>query len=233
MEFGTRVEEIIRRAHDVKSFRFRRPEGFDFDPGQFLFITILIGGEKKRKHFTISSSPTEKSFIEFTKKIMEDHEFSTALDKLQIGDWAYIDGPYGEFTFTGEFPKIGMITGGIGITPFMSMINYCTDNGLNAQITLLYGNRSEESIAFWEELSNLEKRNKNLRIIHTLSHPSDEWKGRRGHVDLQMIKDAIPDYGERVFYICGPPALVTDLVTALKKLGIPDEKIKTENFFGY
>lgn len=233
MEFETRVEEILRRADDVKSFRFRRPEGFDFDSGQFLFITILIDGEKKRKHFTISSSPTEKSFIEFTKKIREDHEFSTALDKLQIGDWAYIDGPYGEFTFKGEFSKIGMITGGIGITPLMSMINYCTDNGLNTQITLLYGNKSEESIAFGEELSNLEKRNKNLRIVHTLSRPSDKWTGRRGHVDLQMIKDEIPDYVERVFYVCGPPALVTDLVNALKTLGVPDEKIKTENFFSY
>jgi ferredoxin-NADP reductase len=233
MEFETRVDGILRRAHDVKSFRFRRPQGFDFDPGQFLFITILIGGEKKRKHFTISSSPTEKSFIEFTKKIMEDHEFSTALNELQIGDWAYIDGPYGEFTFKGEFSTIGMITGGIGITPLRSMIKYCTDNALNSQITLLYGNRSEENITFGEELSNLEKRNKNLRIVHTLSHPSDKWNGRRGHVDLQMIKDEIPNYLERVFYVCGPPALVNDLVNALKTLGVPDGKIKTENFFGY
>lgn len=233
MEFETKVEEILRRTHDVKSFRFRRPQGFNFEPGQFLFITVLIDGEKKRKHFTISSSPTEKSFIEFTKKIIEDHEFSTALDKLQIGDWAYIDGPYGDFTFKGEYPKIGMITGGIGITPLRSMIKYCTDNGINSQITVLYGNRSEENIAFGEELSNLERRTKNLRIVHTLSRPGDEWKGRRGHVDLQMIKDEIPDYMERVFYVCGPPALVTDLVNALKTLGVPNEKIKTENFFGY
>ena len=232
MKFETRVERIIRRADDVKSFRFKRPQGFDFDPGQFLFLTILIGGEKKEKHFSISSSPTEKSFIELTKKIT-DHEFSTALDKLQIGDWANIDGPYGEFTFKGEYSKIGMITGGIGITPLRSIITYCTDTGLNSQITLLYGSRSEGTIAFREELSRLEQRNKNLRVVHILSRPGADWKGRRGHVDLHMIKEEIPDYVDRVFYVCGPPSLVTDLVNALKTLGVLAANIKTENFLGY
>ena len=232
MEFETRVNEILRRADDVKSFRFRRPQGFDFDPGQFLYITILIDGEKRSKHFSISSSPTERNFIELTKKIT-DHEFSTALDKLKVGDWAYIDGPYGEFTFKGEYPKIGMITGGIGITPLLSIIQYCTDTGIDSQITLLYGNRSEETIAFRKELSKLEQRNKSLKLLHILSRPSADWKGRRGHIDLQLIREELPDYMERVFYVCGPPSLVTDLVDALNTLGVPAANIKTEDFLGY
>ncbi len=96
MKFETSVDEIIKRTPDIKSFRFRRPKGFDYDPGQFLFVTILNEGKKITKHFTISSSPTEKEFIEFTKKIT-DHEFSVALDRLKIGDWAYLNAPYGEF----------------------------------------------------------------------------------------------------------------------------------------
>ncbi|MBN1455049.1 MAG: xylene monooxygenase [Methanomicrobia archaeon] len=231
MEFETRVEEILRRTDDVKSFRFTRPHGFDFDPGQYIYITISIGGEKKEKHFSISSSPTE-NFLEMTKKIT-DHEFSRALDKLQIGDEVVIDGPYGEFTFTGEYPKIGMITGGIGITPLKSILTYCTDTGITTQITLLYGNRSEETIAFREELNSLEQQNKNLRVIHTLSRPGADWKGRRGHVDLAMIKEEIPDYADRVFYVCGPPALVEDLVNALVTLGVPAENINMEDFPGY
>ena len=232
MEFETRVKEVVRRADDVKSFRFERPQGFDFDPGQFFYITILIDGKKKSKHFSISSSPTERGFIELTKKIT-DHEFSAALDKLQIGDWAYIDGPYGEFTFKGEYPKIGMITGGIGITPLLSILHYCTDTKIDSQITLLYGNRSEETIAFREELSRLEQRNKSLKVLHILSRPSADWKGKRGHIDLQLIRDELPDYLERVFYVCGPPSLVTDLVDALNTLGVPAANIKTENFLGY
>jgi ferredoxin-NADP reductase len=110
------------------------------------------------KHFPISSSPTEIEFLEFTKKIT-DHEFSVALDALRAGDPATIDGPYGDFTFRGEFPKVGMITGGIGITPLRSMIRYCTDRSVETDITLLYGNRNEENIVFHEELEGLEKRN--------------------------------------------------------------------------
>lgn len=232
MEFETSVDEIVRRTQDVKSFRFNRPKEFEYDPGQYLYITILIDGEEQAKHFTISSSPTEKEFIEFTKKIT-DHEFSLALDKFKAGDWAYIDGPYGDFVFKGEYPKIGMITGGIGITPCRSIMKYCTDMGIKSQITLLYGNRTEGDIVFKEELELLEKKNPNIRIVHTLSRAGDEWKGRRGHVDLELVKEEIPDYMDQVFYVCGPPSLVADIVKALENLKIPGNKIKTEDFLGY
>ena len=232
MKFETSVLEIIKRTHDVKSFRFRRPQGFDYDPGQFLFVTILSEGKKITKHFTISSSPTEKEFIEFTKKIT-DHEFSIALDQLKIGEWAYLDGPYGNFAFKGEYPRVGMITGGIGITPLRSMIKYCMDKGTKSRITLVYGNRNQESIVFKEELDRLEKLNQNLRVIHTLSQPDEKWKGRRGHIDVQMVLEEIPDYEECVFYVCGPPSLVTSSVEILKTLKIQDDMIHEENFPGY
>jgi ferredoxin-NADP reductase len=232
MEFDSRVAEIIRRTADVKSFRFKRPEGFDYDPGQYMYVTILINDTKLTKHFSISSSPTETEFIEFTKRIT-DHEFSVALDHFKIGDWAHIEGPEGEFIFKGEYPKVGMIAGGIGITPIRSIIKYCTDKGIESQITLLYGNRSEESIAFKDELESLARQNPNLKIVHVLSEVSDDWRGRRGRIDLPMIKEEIPDCDKRVFYICGPPSMVTSMVNALKMFKIKYEKIKTENFPGY
>jgi len=231
MEFEAKIEEIIRRTSDVKSFRFARPKGFNYDPGQYILVTVTVNGERKTKPLTISSSPTE-GFIEFTKKITE-HEFSAALDRLKVGDRLYLDGPNGRFTFKGEHPKVGMISGGIGITPLRSMVKYCADRGIKSQITLLYGNRSEDSIAFKEELDRLEEANKNLRVIHTLSRPGDGWKGRRGHIDFRMIQEEVPDYSERAFYVCGPPALVTDCVDNLKALKVPAGKIKVENFLGY
>ncbi|MCE8422618.1 MAG: FAD-dependent oxidoreductase [Candidatus Methanoperedens sp.] len=232
MKYETSVSEIIERTHDVKSFRFNRAQGFDYDPGQFLFVTILSEGKKITKHFTISSSPTEKECIEFTKKIT-DHEFSVALDRLKIGDRAYLDGPYGDFAFKGEYPRVGMITGGIGITPLRSMIKYCTDEGMKSRITFLYGNRNQESIVFKEELDHLKKLNQNLRVIHTLSQPDEKWTGRRGHIDVQMVLEEIPDYEECVFYVCGPPSLVTNSVEILKTLKIQDDMIHKENFPGY
>jgi ferredoxin-NADP reductase len=232
MEFETTVADIIQRTPEVKSFRFKRPESFYYDPGQFIFVTILINGQKAIKHFSISSSPTEKEYLEFTKKIT-DHEFSVGLDHLHPGDWAYLNGPLGEFTFRGEYPKIAMITGGIGITPIRSIIKFCTDTAIPSDITLLYGNRNEQSIVFKEELDDLEKMNHNLKVVHCLSRPTDAWKGKQGHVDVRLIQDEIPDYNERVFYVCGPPALVTDLEKDIRSLNIPDNRIKLETFPGY
>jgi ferredoxin-NADP reductase len=232
MEFETTVAEIIRRNSEVKSFRFLRPASFQFLPGQFLMVTIRINGEKKTEYFSISSSPTESEYIEFTKRITS-HEFSTALDNLQVGDTVYLNGPYGEFTFTGEYPKVVMIAGGIGITPFMSMIGYCTDNTIPAAITLLYGNRSEESTAYKEELAALMQKNSNMRIVHCLSRPEETWKGRRGHLDLTTIREEVPDYKDASFYLCGPPALVEDLERVLLAEKIPEDRVHVESFLGY
>jgi ferredoxin-NADP reductase len=232
MKFQAEVEEILPRTGNVKSFRFARPRDFFYQPGQWMFVTILVDGEWTIHHFTISSSPTEREFLEFTKKIT-DHPFSLALDRLRPKDPAFIDGPYGEFTFNGEHPKVGMITGGIGITPLRSMVRYCTDRSVSSQITLLCGNRNEESIVFREELEEMRGQNPHLKIVHCLSHPSDAWKGRRGHVDGATIIEEIPDYRDRVFFVCGPPALVSNLEATLGSLQIPPSQIKTEQFPGY
>ena len=87
----TTVEAIIPRIRGVKSFRFPKPEGFQYRAGQWMYINIKIGGVQKLHHFTISSSPTE-GYLEFTKKIT-DSPYSQALDKMKPGDWAKINAP--------------------------------------------------------------------------------------------------------------------------------------------
>lgn len=231
MKFDTTVSDVIRRTEEVKSFRFGRPPGFEFDPGQWMMITIRSDGIKT-KHFTISSSPTEREYLEFTKRIT-DHEFSLALDKLKPGDWAFLNGPFGDFTFKGDQPKVGMITGGIGITPLRSMIKYCTDRQLKTDIVLLYANRNEESIVFRQELGELQKANPLIKIVHILSQPADSWKGRSGHIGRAVIQEEIPDYNERMFFVCGPPALVTNLVDILGSLHVPEFQVRVEHFPGY
>src|SRR4030065_1918163 len=114
MKFETNIKEIIPRTPNVTSFRFPKPPELDYKAGQFLFITIKPSEKELSKHFSFSSSPTEKEHIEFTKKFT-DSEFSTELKTLKIGDWARIDAPYGQFTFEGEHPKIAMLAGGYGI----------------------------------------------------------------------------------------------------------------------
>lgn len=232
MKFETSVGDIIPRTHNVKSFRFPSPKDPKYKAGQFMFVTIKSGDEEMRKHFTISSSPTEKDHIEFTKKLTGS-EFSNALETMQVGDWAMIDAPYGRFTFEGEYEKIGMLSGGIGITPLRSICRYCTDMQLDAKITLLYGNLTENDIVFHKELTEMQKRNKNLKVVFTLDQPSEDWTGYTGYINVPMIRKEVPDYMERVFYICGPPGMIRAMENLLRDLGLPKDQAKREIFAGY
>lgn len=236
IEFETKVLDVIKRAPGVKSFRFEIDKPISFKPGQFFFFTIKIDGKERVKHFSFSNSPTEKGYIEFTKRITGS-DFSGALDTLKRGDWARLKMPYGNFTFTGEYEKICFLSGGIGITPIRSICKFVTDSGLESDIALFYGNNKEEDIIFREELDEIAKINKKIRIIYTLTSPDinkSSWRGRIGYIDEAMIKEELPDLNDRVFYLCGPPKMVESLTGVLKvKLGINEERIKTENFTGY
>jgi len=234
-EFETRVIGVIRRTRDVKSFRFSVSEDIDFRPGQFLVLTIKIKGKEASKPFSISSSPTEKGYIEFTKKIT-DSELSLALDQLKEGDWARLKLPYGSFTFEGECEKIAFLSGGIGITPIRSICKFACDRKLPADIILIYGNNTENDMAFKEDFSQMQADNDKLKVVYVIASPLDRavWKGRTGFINGEMIKEDIPDYIERVFYICGPPKMVEALKSILSdELKVDKEMIRWENFSGY
>lgn len=236
IKFETEVSAIIQRTHNVNSFRFGIKEDVDFKSGQFFFVTLKIDGTERTKHFSFSNSPTEKGYIEFTKRIT-DSEFSQALEKLKTGDWARLKMPYGSFTFGGEYKKIAFLSGGIGITPIRSICKFATDSMLPTDMVLLYGNNREEDIIFRQDLDNMQSVNKNLRIVYTLTSSDIDrkiWKGRTGYIDDTMIKEEIPDYTERIFYICGPPRMVESLINSLRnKLSVQQDKIRIENFIGY
>jgi ferredoxin-NADP reductase len=232
LKFETKVSDIITRTNNVKSIRFPRPKSFSFLAGQFMLVTIKTDERQLAKHFTISSSPTEKDFIEFTKKLT-DHPFSLALTRSRVGDWAMVDGPYGDFTFEGEYDRVGMLAGGIGITPLRSICRYCTDTRSQAKITLLYGSRTEEDIVFRGELEEMQRKNRNMRVVFCLSEAPQNWSGYSGRIDAEMIRREIPDYLDTIFYTCGPPAMVDSMEKLLKELNIPAVQIRKENFPGY
>ena len=232
MKFETKFQDIIPLTYNITSFRFSRPAELEYKPGQFFFITLKQGDNEISKHFSFSSSPTEVDHIEFTKKLT-DHEFSLVLKAAKVGDWAKIDAPYGQFTFEGEYPKIVLLGGGIGITPFMSFCKNATDKGLSSKITLFYGCRTEKDIAFKEEFEELASKNKNLRLIFTVTELTDQWNGLTGIINAEMIKQQLPDYQENMFYTCGPPPMVEAMEKLVENLGLPKEKLKREYFSGY
>lgn len=224
------VKKIIPRTHNVKSFRLDIKNGADFKAGQFMFVTLKEG---LSKHFTISNSPTEKGYIEFTKKLT-DSEFSKQLDRLKPGDQAKVKYPFGRFTFEGEYEKIAFLSGGIGITPIRSICKYVVDKNIGTDMVLLYGNRTTGDIAFKEDFDIMQKEYPRLRVVHVLSQAEPEWSGKTGHINSQIIKEEIPDYNQRRFYICGPPLMVEVMEKILlDELALPKEFVITESFTGY
>ena len=234
--FETEVISVLERTPGVKSFRFKTVKDLIFKPGQFFFVGIMIDGKEQTKHFSFSNSPTETDYIEFTKRLTES-EFSNGLNKLKPGDWAKIKAPYGNFIFNEEYKKIAFLSGGIGITPIRSISKYVVDKGLSNDMVLLYSNRAERDIIFKQDFDLMVELKNNFKIVHTLTSKDidkDSWIGKRGYIDADMIREEIPDYNERVFYICGPPAMVDALSNLLKDdLKIDNSKIIIENFTGY
>jgi ferredoxin-NADP reductase len=232
MKFETTITDIIKRTPSVTSFRFAKPAGLEYKPGQFFFVTLKQGEMELSKHFSFSSSPTETGHIEFTKKL-SDSQYSDALRASKVGDWARIDAPYGQFTFTGEYPKIALLGGGIGITPFISIAKYATDRALSSQIVLFYACSTPEDIVFREEFTELAKKNSNLKIHFTVSQPPADWKGATGRINAEMIRRELPDFEDYMFYACGPPPMVKAMQGMVETLGLPKEKLRLEYFTGY
>ncbi|MDQ1253304.1 MAG: glycine betaine catabolism [Euryarchaeota archaeon] len=231
MIFETNVVETIQRTPDIKSIRFEKPQGFHYLAGQYIFVTLGDDPDQVTKHFTLSSSPTE-DFLEITKRLT-GHPFANVLASLGAGDKVSMMGAYGDFTFQGEYDKVGMLSGGIGITPLRSMIKYSIDKKLNVSIILLYSNRFENDIAFRDELENIQTETPNIKVIETITKPGLDWKGVSGRVNVGMVKKFIPDLMERTFYTSGPQKMVDAMVSLLRELGIPEKQIKQEYFPGY
>lgn len=232
-EFDTEVLDVIKRTANVKSFRLKNAQGADFKAGQFLSVTIKVGDQEGTKYFSFSSSPTETGYIEFTKKLT-DSEYSKALDALRPGDRAKIKMPLGSFTVEGADKKIAFLSGGIGITPVRSICKYAVDRKLDIDIALLYANRRAKDIIFREDLDAMQKAYAGLKVTHILSGPDKDCSTKTGPINAGIIKEDIPDFSERKFYVCGPPPMVEAMKNILEnELHLERGNIVTEKFMGY
>jgi len=239
-DYTLKVIETKLETHDTKSIKLDI-KGIDiqYKSGQYLIMTFpeLVDQEKSNlRAFTISSSPTERDFIMVTTKLTGS-KFKEKLNHLKIGDKINVKLPFGRFTLDEDYSShIVMIAGGIGITPFRSHIKYATDKNLPLKITLLYSNKAPEEIIFYSEFEQLMKFNLHLKVIHTITRPEEskqKWGGKIGRIDEKIIKEFATDFGNTLFYTCGPPAMVDGVIALLKEMNAKPENIKIEKFVGY
>jgi ferredoxin-NADP reductase len=227
-----RVIRVIPRTYNIKSIRVAIDSPISFKAGQFLRIK-LNNDKNLERYLSISNSPTEEGYLEFTKKITAS-DFSLALSALKPEDILSIEYPYGAFTLERAGKKIVFISGGIGITPIRSMCKFAADKKLDLDVVLLYANNSVQDIAFMDDFKRMQEEYNRLRVVHVLCEREMEFSCVVGKINAEIIRKEIPDYIERSFLLCGPPSMVEAMKNLLTKdLILPPDKIITENFQGY
>jgi len=237
-EVKVKLIEQIKRTETIRSFRFKPEQEIDFCPGQFLQVIFDEQDKNNRnlnKYLSFSSAPG-KDYIEVTKRI-SNSEFSRRLLELKQGSRILMKAPMGTCIFKDEYEKIGFLIGGIGITPVISIMEYIIDKGLATDVCLLYSNKTEDDIAFKREIDNWSKNNSKINVIYTISNVCNgEIKDKRcffGRINKQLFMSKIINYNQRLFFIFGPPNMVTAMKDLCLEVGCLKEMVKTENFIGY
>jgi ferredoxin-NADP reductase/Na+-translocating ferredoxin:NAD+ oxidoreductase RnfD subunit len=226
-------------ASDVYEFRFDSDIKLSFRPGQYLEWTLSHekpDSRGNRRYFTIASSPTEENIIMGVKFYPDSSSFKNRLGKLSQGETLIASGLAGDFTLPEDrSKKLAFIAGGIGITPYRSMIKHMIDTNDKRDAMLLYSARTEADIAYRDIFDEAE-RMLGIRTAYTLTETGSiapEWKGNKGYFTGEAITREIPDYKERMFYLSGPHAMVDAFETTLRTLGVSRTHIKKDFFPGF
>lgn len=230
-----RLCQVFQETHDVKTFRLMNPLGgsipFIHLPGQFCTLTVAPGGKPVKRNYTLACSPTQHDCVEITVKcdgLVSDylHNVAKPADLLEIA------APYGSFIFTGrEAPSVVLISGGVGITPLMSVTRYLTDRSWPGDIFFLYACRNPKDFIYREELEYLQRRHTNLHLAVTVSNAEGmDWQGPVGRITKEFVTQYVPEVATRRVHICGPPPMMEAIKQILAELGVPKEQVKTEAF---
>ncbi len=233
--FVLTLERIERAAADTYDFIFSTPHKLAFQPGQYLEWTLGMDhadNRGNRRYFTVASAPTEESVRLGVKFYGRSSAFKRALGDMEPGDTIHAGQLAGGFTLpSNPDRKLAFLAGGIGITPFRSMLQYLIDRGEERPITVLYGNESREDVAYRDVLDEAE-RQLGIRTIYAIARGAVRGE-YPGFIDARLVKAAIPDYQERTFYISGPQAMVQALRHTLTRMGVHRTHIKVDFFPGF
>jgi ferredoxin-NADP reductase len=238
----THPVKLLRReevAEGTMSFYFEKPPGFQFKPGQYLDCTLIdppeTDAEGNIRSLSLASAPAEKDLMVATR--MRDTAFKRVLKTMALGSQLQIEGPLGSFTLHSNASRPAVfLAGGIGITPFRSMIVNAAREGLARPVVLLYSNRRPEDSAFLQELQQIGSGNKNYQTICVMSKMENSqrpWQGATGYIDKAMLARFVPDVRAPIYYIAGPPSMVAAMKETLTGAGVNGDDVRFEEFAGY
>jgi ferredoxin-NADP reductase len=238
-KFLAKLKDREEVAAHTMAFRFEKPANFNFIPGQFIDITLLNPSETdpegNTRGFSIASAPHEDFIMVATR--LRDTAFKRVLRSVPLGTEVEIEGPFGNLKLHNDKSRAAVVlTGGIGITPFRSILLHAAKARLPHRIFLFYANRRPEDAAFLDELHELEKRNPNYKMIACMSEAEksqQSWSGERGLISPALLDKYLKELRSPVYYITGPPAMVKAIHTMLLAEEVDDDNIRIEEFAGY
>jgi ferredoxin-NADP reductase len=236
LEFVMKLKLVskINEAKDTKSFIFKPAQKLEFEPGQYIYLTLpelkFPDTRGNVRQFTISSSPDEQN-IRITTRMRKESGYKMTLNSLAIGSEVKGEGPHGSFVFTNhKLPSQVFLAGGIGITPFESYLEHTAKSELSHPTYLIYSDSNLEDFTFKNNLDNLALNNSQLKIRYVVT-------SKEGRINSRLFTSIIENWKLEIrnfaVYVVGPPNMVRGMEAMLTELQIPNEKIHTEKFTGY
>jgi ferredoxin-NADP reductase len=226
-------------AEGTETFWFEKPADFIYKPGQHMDIKLVnppeTDSEGDKRTFSFVSSPDEPQLQIATR--MRDTVFKRVLKSSPLNTPVELDGPFGSLLLHNDASKPAVfLAGGIGITPFMSILRNAARQKLPHKLFLFYSNRRPEDAAFLDELQKLQAEDPNYKFVGTMTEMEKSvksWDGERGYVTAEMIKKYVGELSTPIYYIAGPQVMVAAMRKILNDAGLNDDNIRTEEFAGY
>lgn len=237
--YDVRLQSREEIAEGTMAFHFEKPRDFAFKPGQAVDLVLPassgVEGESARHAFSIVSAPFEDRLTIATR--MRDSVFKRALKSLPVGAALGLEGPFGSLTLHKNRARPAVfIAGGIGITPFISILRQAAYDRLPQRMVLLYSNRRPEDAAFLADLQAMGQQLEGFTLVATMTQTETSrrpWMGETGAIGTAMLGRIAGELQEPIYYLAGPPAMVESMHTTLNQVGAEDDDIRSEGFYGY
>src|SRR5215471_17793512 len=238
-KYITKLNDRRDVAEGTMAFFLEKPAGLQFKAGQYMNFTLIdppeTDAEGNTRSFSIASAPFEADLVVASR--MRDTAFKRVFRTLSLKSEVGISGPFGSFTVhTNASRPAVFLVGGIGITPFRSMILEAANDKLAHKLYLFYSNRRPEDAAFLDDLQKAEKQNPNYKFIGTMTDirkSNRPWQGEQDRITNEMLMKWIRDLNGPIYYTAGPPGMVAAMRQMVNTSGIADDDIRTEEFTGY